>query len=204
MGWKEGGGISIHFDQLPSRSRRSENDLMWHRPCEGDGFVSIMEDEVLNSDDTSLTILIKHFWHVDESQPSLLRPSIMPPLSQLICAGCRMWSLEVGFEGVEGSRYGGVESNCAEGCERYTIQTNAESSPLGMIDLNAEWRKAHPARLDFVEIKRAKNRFVYAILVEWQDGIAYRVQRPLEPLKLQNVRRMCAVTWSVISFGGFW
>ena len=204
MGWKEGGGISIHFDQLPSRSRRSENDLMWHRPCEGDGFVSIMEDEVLNSDDTSLTILIKHFWHVVESQPSLLRPSIMPPLSQLICAGCRMWSLEVGFEGVEGSRYGGVESNCAEGCERYTIQTNAESSPLGMIDLNAEWRKAHPARLDFVEIKRAKNRFVYAILVEWQDGIAYRVQRPLEPLKLQNVRRMCAVTWSVISFGGFW
>lgn len=221
MGWKEGGCMSIHFDQLAPRSRRSRDDLIWHRPCEGDGFAFIMVDEVLNSDNHTLTDLLSYFWYGGvQKQPFHHSPSTMPPLSQLICAYCRVWSLEVGFEGVgssgyggnqgdvyesgekgnyvgadeegndddeEGGSYGGVESNCAEGCERYTIRFDARSSPLGMIDLNAEWRKAQPARLDFVEIEREEKRLVYAMLVEWQDGIAYRVQRPLKPLRLQDV-----------------
>ena len=53
-----------------------------------------------------------------------------------------------------------------------------------MIDLNAEWRKAQPFRLDFIEIERDEGQLVHAILIEWQDGIAYRVQRPIEPLMI--------------------
>ena len=180
-----------------------------------------MVDEVLNLGNDSLSILLGYFFRGAKEQPFHYSPSTMPPLSQLICAYCRVSSLEVGFEGVEshgnegdkgkdydsgdeegiyaefdeessysdegvGSSYGGVESNCHEGCERYSIRANAESSLLGMIDLNAEWRKAQPARLDFVEIERVSRRLVYAILVEWQDGIAYRVQRPVAHLRLRT------------------
>ena len=212
MGWKEGGGMLIRFDDLEPRTRRSRDDLMWHQPCEGGGFVFIMVDGLLNLDHESLSTLLGYFWYGVQKQPFHYSPSTMPPLSQLICAYCHVWSLEVGFEGVEtygdgvdqgndheageegnydeadeedeGGSYRSVESNCAEGCERYPIQFGAGSSLLGMIDLNAVWRKAQPARLDFVEIERIEKRLVYAMLVEWQDGIAYGVQRPRKPLKL--------------------
>lgn len=190
MGWKEGGGISIHFDKPAPRSSRIRDDVMWHRPCEGGGFVFIMVDEVLNLANVSLSILLKYFWYGVQKQPFHHSPSTMPPLSQLICAYCRVWSLEVSFEGVvtsydggdqddeyedveegnydeeEGGSYGGVESDCHEGCERYPIIFDAASSLLGVIDLNAEWRKAQPARLDFVEVERDEKGLAYLILVE--------------------------------------
>ena len=222
MGWKEGGGMLIRFDDLEPRTRRSWGDLMWHRPCEGGGFVSIMVDEVRKLDHGSLSTPFRNFWYGVQKQPFHYSPSTMPPLSHLICAYCHVWSLEVGFAGVEsygdggnqgndheageegnfdeadeegnyeedeGGSYGRVESNCAEGCERYAIQFDAGSSLLGMIDLNAEWRKAQPARLDFVEVERDEKVLGYMILVEWRDGIAYRVQRPVEPLRFSGVRR---------------
>ena len=205
MGWKEERGISIHFDKrAPCSSRPIWDGVMWHRPCEGGGFVFIMMDEVLNLNDANLSILLGNFWWRVNKQPFHHSPSTMPPLSQLICAFCRVWSLEVSYEGdqgndyksgaegdydeEEGGSYGGVESNCQEECERYPIKVDAESSSIGMIDLNAEWRKAQPIRLDFVEIERIEKVLVYAVLVEWENGIAYRVQRPVEPLMLPPLR----------------
>ena len=200
MGWKEGRGKSIHFDKPVPRSRYRWDTVMWHRPCEGGSFVFIMVDEVLNKNRPDVALLLRNFWESVQKQPFHHSPSTMPPLSQLICAFCRVWSLEVSYEGdqgndykggtegnyneEEGSSYRGVESNCQEKCERYPIKSDY---PVGMIDLNAEWRKAQPIWLDFVKIKRDFLKdLVYAILVEWQDGIAYRVQRPVEPLMLRG------------------
>ena len=96
MGWKAEGAISIHFDKLvPPRW----DGVMWHRPCEGGDFVFIMVDEVLNLGNDSLCILLGYFCRGAKEQPFHYSPSTMPPLSQLICAYCRVWSLEVGFEG---------------------------------------------------------------------------------------------------------
>ena len=213
MGWKEGGAISIHFDKLAPRSSRNRDDVMWHRPCEGGGFVFIIVDEMLNLANESISALIRYFWYGVQKQPFHHSPSTMPPLSQLIRAHCRVWSLEVGFKGIVsddeggdsddesedveegnydeegGGSYGDVESDCHEGCESYPIVFDADSSLLGVIDLNAEWRMAQPARLDFVEVERDEKGLAYLILVEWRDGIAYRVQRPVEPLRFSGVRR---------------
>ena len=105
MGWKEGG------------SRRIWDDVMWHRPCEGGGFVFIMVDEVLNLDHESLSKPLRYFWCGVQKQPFYHSPSTMPPLSQLICAYCRVWSLEVGFERVESYGYGGDQGIDDEGGE---------------------------------------------------------------------------------------
>ena len=236
MGWKEGGAMLTYFDKLESHSRYNRDDPIWHRPCEGGGFVFIMVDEVLNLDNESLFPLLNYFWYGVQQQPFHHSPSTMPPLSQLICAYRRVWSLKVGFKRVErygyggdqgndseggekgrydeavdecnyneeeGGSYGRVESNCCKGCERYPIQIDAKSALLGMIDLNAEWRKAQPARLDFVDVERDEEGLVYTILVEWQDGIAYRVQRPLKPLRIQGVgellHRQCRIV--LVMFG---
>ena len=197
MGWKEGVGISIHFDKPVPRSRRIRVDIMWHRPCEGGGFVFIMENEVLNLGRESLSILLREFWLGVQKQrwgvqnwPFHHYPSAMPPLSHFICAFCRVWSLELSYGGDQGDEYeGGEESNCQEECERYSIKSKVKPYLVGMIDLNAEWRKAQPIRLDFIEIGKDEKDLVYAILVEWQLGIAYRVQRPVEPLNLWGLRQ---------------
>lgn len=117
---------------------------------------------------TPVTVL-QRFWSGVKKHPFQYDPKTMSPLSHLICETCTIVPLAVDHDGIDGEH----------GCKRSAlIRCTRQESPVGEVDLNAKWREAQGPVLDFVEI--GEGDWTCTFLVEWRDGIAFRVQRPVE------------------------
>jgi Heterokaryon incompatibility protein (HET) len=184
MGWRWGEGFSVDFDPPTELSRGWPGDMMWHRVSEGGGYAVIAVNDLANLNNDLLSKHLQPFWSKVKKKPFHYSSNTMPPLPHLISGCCRVVPLTVDYNGIQGK--------CRYGCDRYAVR-NCKGGQMGEIDLNIKWRKAQPAELDFVELGKdtryrdnSTNGLVYTILVEWQDGIAYRVQRPVEPFDVTS------------------
>ena len=77
-----------------------------------------------------------------------------------------------------------------EGCVFYSVRVRTTGKKIAPIVLNRERRDAYPSQMDFVCVANDGytpfGPLVYVMLIEWKQGIAYRVQLCAEPLKAED------------------
>lgn len=181
MGWRWGEGQQIEFPSPPASNLEWTPADFWHRPCEDGGFSLTQSSWIDEITHHFVRQGLSRFWGLLEQQPLCYSPETMPPLPHLISTSCYVAALPIDYEG--------VPCRHSFGCEQYTIRSPLDLF-MGHINLNRGWRRAQEATLNFLEVGHVtSNRQIYTkdtqvevILVEVQDGIAYRVQLPVKPL----------------------
>jgi hypothetical protein len=118
----------------------------------------------------------------------------MPPLSQVLHLYTTMATLTIDTEPSEfepttsllPQGFRAVE----EGCAFYSVRVRTTGKKVASIVLNEEWRDDYPSHMDFICVVNdgltAFGPLVYVMLIEWIQGIAYRMQLCAEPLKAED------------------
>jgi hypothetical protein len=103
--------------------------------------------------------------------------------------------------------YQGPELEQRFNCDRLAIRA-ADGTVISHIYLNIEWRRTRPARLQFIVVSRDISTWdkdwragLNTLLIETaDDGVAYRVQRPVKPFE-EGKWVESGPEWKVITMG---
>lgn len=190
-GWK--GGDRAAVDEIEPDI---EPVIKWYRPDEHGGHFIIKSFDSGSSEKHS-----DNAWKLgDDAEMGELQhnKALMPPVSHLL----RFWTSSAILRIGPSYDFAWSYANGGE-CVLYIV-TTLKGTVIGSIYLNEEWMDNRADTLEFIVISRAvveshKNAF-NVMLIEWQNGVAYRVQLPRSPFK-EETWIEANPQWKLITLG---
>jgi hypothetical protein len=190
-GWKNyKGPVNISSNEPPGYEVNFSwgygSEVTWYQLLDSDGSVSMISNEKphrfsscsLRRDIRAQT---RSKYHVSRVE---LPPGLRSPFSQYLVFWTSSATFGVGH--VSQRHLEGGSSGFSGGFMHYNkefaIKIPGRDGRIGTVSLDADWRARQPDEMEFIVIATDWNCNLLAMLIEWRNGVAYRVQMASAPI----------------------